>query len=222
MSAGDILIFMPTEQDIRETCDLLAGRFREEVLILPLFSRLTAAEQQQVFRPLTTRKIVVATNVAETSITIPGIRYVIDSGLARIAQYNPALADGRSSRSAHIKKQRRSAEGPLRPRPKRRLHPSLWGGGLSSAALSTPLRRSSVPTLAGVILRMSPSTWATSTPFPSSTDPQKSIRDGIETLLEFGGIETEDKDKCGPTHPWRLTERGRIMAQLPLIRGSHG
>ena len=64
---GDILIFMPTEQDIRETCDLLTGRFREEVVILPLFSRLTAAEQQQVFRPLSTRKIVVATNMAETS-----------------------------------------------------------------------------------------------------------------------------------------------------------
>ena len=68
---GDILIFMPTEQDIRETCDLLAGRFREEVSILPLFSRLTTAEQQLVFRPLTARKIIVATNVAETSITIP-------------------------------------------------------------------------------------------------------------------------------------------------------
>ena len=86
---GDILIFMPTEQDIRETCKLLTGRFREEAAILPLFSRLTTGEQQRVFRSLTVRKIVVATNVAETSITIPGIRYVIDTGLARISQYNP-------------------------------------------------------------------------------------------------------------------------------------
>jgi ATP-dependent helicase HrpA len=78
---GDILIFMPTEQDIRETCGLLAGRFREEAAILPLFSRLTTAEQQRVFRPLAERKIVVATNVAETSITIPGIR---DARAARL------------------------------------------------------------------------------------------------------------------------------------------
>ena len=63
---------MPTEQDIRETCEILAGSFREEVVILPLFSRLPRAEQQRVFRPSAARKIIVATNIAETSITIPG------------------------------------------------------------------------------------------------------------------------------------------------------
>jgi ATP-dependent helicase HrpA len=213
---GDILIFMPTEQDIRETCDLLAGSFREEIVILPLFSRLTAAEQQQVFRPLTTRKIVVATNVAETSITIPGIRYVIDSGLARIAQYNPR------SRTAGL---------PVRPiskssadqrkgrcgRVQNGVCIRLYGEeDYLGRSLYTPpeILRSN---LAGVILRMLSLNLGDIDAFPFIDRPaQKSIRDGIETLLELGGIETDVKDKRGPTHPWRLTERGRIMAQLPL------
>jgi ATP-dependent helicase HrpA len=85
---GDILIFMPGERDIRETSDLLEGRFGREAEIIPLFGLLSAADQQRVFAPLNRRKIVVATNIAETSLTIPGIRYVIDSGLARISRYN--------------------------------------------------------------------------------------------------------------------------------------
>jgi ATP-dependent helicase HrpA len=88
-SAGDVLIFMPGERDIRETSDLLAGRFEREAEIIPLFGMLSAGEQQRVFAECDRRKIVVATNIAETSLTIPGIRYVIDSGLARISRYNP-------------------------------------------------------------------------------------------------------------------------------------
>src|ERR1019366_7863048 len=80
---------MPGERDIRETGDLLEGRFGRETEIIPLFGWLSAADQQRVFAPLNRRKIVVATNIAETSLTIPGIRYVIDSGLARISRYNP-------------------------------------------------------------------------------------------------------------------------------------
>ncbi|MBW2427814.1 MAG: DEAD/DEAH box helicase, partial [Deltaproteobacteria bacterium] len=86
---GDILVFMPTEQDIRETCELIEGERPSGVRILPLFARLTAAEQNRVFARFAERKIIVATNVAETSITIPGIKYVIDSGLARISRYSP-------------------------------------------------------------------------------------------------------------------------------------
>ncbi len=86
---GDILIFMPGERDIRETSDLLEGRFGREAEIIPLFGLLSSTDQQRVFAPMTRRKIVVATNIAETSLTIPGIRYVIDSGLARISRYNP-------------------------------------------------------------------------------------------------------------------------------------
>jgi ATP-dependent helicase HrpA len=86
---GDILIFMPTEQDIRETCETMNGRRFPRTAILPLFARLSAGEQRKVFASTAGRKIIVATNVAETSITIPGIKYVVDTGLARISQYVP-------------------------------------------------------------------------------------------------------------------------------------
>ncbi|MGD9302180.1 MAG: DUF3418 domain-containing protein, partial [Desulfobacterales bacterium] len=75
--------------DIRETCELLEAQTRGGIRVMPLFARLTAAEQSRVFAPFSLRKIIVATNVAETSITIPGIKYVIDSGLARISRYSP-------------------------------------------------------------------------------------------------------------------------------------
>ncbi len=88
-SVGDILIFMPGERDIRETADQLEGRFNGEAEVIPLFGRLTAGEQQRVFSTSSRRKIVISTNIAETSLTIPGIRYVIDSGLARMSRYNP-------------------------------------------------------------------------------------------------------------------------------------
>ncbi|MFO7748351.1 MAG: helicase-related protein, partial [Orrella sp.] len=87
---GDILVFMPTEQDIRETCDILEANQYKAVTVLPLYARLSAPEQSRVFRPAAGRKIIVATNVAETSITIPNIKYVVDTGLARISNYIPA------------------------------------------------------------------------------------------------------------------------------------
>ncbi len=87
--AGDLLIFMPGERDIREIADQLEGRFGGAAEIVPLFGRLSSGDQQRVFSPTTSRKVVIATNIAETSLTIPGIRYVIDAGLARISRYNP-------------------------------------------------------------------------------------------------------------------------------------
>src|SRR5205085_5938195 len=76
-------------RDIREASDQLEGRFSGEVEVIPLFGRMSAGDQQRVFSTSYRRKIVIATNIAETSLTIPGIRYVIDSGLARISRYNP-------------------------------------------------------------------------------------------------------------------------------------
>ncbi|MBN1222099.1 MAG: ATP-dependent RNA helicase HrpA, partial [Candidatus Aminicenantes bacterium] len=86
--SGDILVFMPTEQDILETCERLEGRKYPGTTILPLFARLPGTQQGKVYH-VKGPKIVVATNVAETSLTIPGIRYVVDTGLARISQYQP-------------------------------------------------------------------------------------------------------------------------------------
>ena len=99
---GDILVFLPGERDIRDTeaalLDHLKGRGRRagddkgahpgDIEILPLYARLTAAEQHRVFEPHRLRRVVLATNVAETSLTVPGIRYVIDPGLARISRYS--------------------------------------------------------------------------------------------------------------------------------------
>ncbi len=88
-SFGDVLIFMPGERDIRETGDQLEGRFGREAEIVPLYGRLSSVDQQRVFAQSSRRKIVIATNIAETSLTIPGIRYVIDAGLVRMSRYNP-------------------------------------------------------------------------------------------------------------------------------------
>src|SRR5205823_4441743 len=90
---GDILVFLPGEREIRETADLLRGSlarrpYASAVEILPLYARLSVAEQQRVFAPSRGRRIVLATNVAETSLTVPGIHYVIDSGLARVRRYS--------------------------------------------------------------------------------------------------------------------------------------
>jgi ATP-dependent helicase HrpA len=91
-TGGDVLVFMPSERDIREASDLLESRIQNQkskIEIVPLFGRLSNIEQQRVFSPTQRRKIVIATNIAETSLTIPGIRFVVDTGLARLSRYSP-------------------------------------------------------------------------------------------------------------------------------------
>jgi ATP-dependent helicase HrpA len=85
---GDILVFMPTERDIRETCDLIRDKSGKSVEVFPLMGSLSNAEQEKVFASSSKRKVIVSTNIAETSLTIPGIRFVIDSGLARVSRYS--------------------------------------------------------------------------------------------------------------------------------------
>jgi len=125
----DTLIFLPTEKDIRECCDLLSGVL-PGALILPMFGRLAAADQKRIFKPSQRTKIVVATNVAETSITVPGIRYVIDSGLARISQYNVRGKNHQSSNHPNFTSQCRSAQGTMRTYRSRHMHQALLGRGL--------------------------------------------------------------------------------------------
>jgi ATP-dependent helicase HrpA len=213
---GDILVFMPTEQDIRDTCELITGRFKEQIAILPLFARLSSADQHRVFRPQGMRKIVVATNIAETSLTIPGIRYVIDTGLARVSQYNPrsrtaALPVRAISKSSADQRKGRSG------RVQNGICIRLYGEeDYQGRPLYTPpeiLRAN----LAGVILRMLALNLGDIYDFPFVDRPaQKSVRDGVDILLELGAIETEKKDDRGATHPYRLTERGRLMAKMPI------
>ncbi len=205
---GDVLIFMPTEQDIRETCDLLAGRFGKNMTILPMFSRLTWAEQQRVFQPSPKQKIVVATNVAETSITIPNIRYVIDTGLARIAQYNPrtrtaSLPIQNISRSSADQRQGRC--GRVRNGVCIRLYEK--NDYLIRPAFTPPeIIRAN---LAGVILRMLYLAIGDVYTFPFLDPPaKKQLTDGMEILKELGAIRIEEKPI--------LTDIGRLMARLPL------
>jgi ATP-dependent helicase HrpA len=94
-TGGDLLVFMPGERDIRETCDRLRAAHGDRLDVVPLYGRLTSGEQDRVFAPGPRRRIVVATNIAETSLTVPRIRYVVDTGLARISRYSPGTRSRR-------------------------------------------------------------------------------------------------------------------------------
>jgi ATP-dependent helicase HrpA len=213
--AGDILIFMPTERDIRETCDLLEGRDHRDWTVYPLYARLSSAEQRRVFRAVRGRNIIVATNVAETSITIPGIRYVIDSGLARIARYNPrtrasglpvepisrSSADQRAGRCGRVQNGiciRLYAREDYEERP-----------------LFTPpeILRSN---LAEVVLRMLALRIGDISTFPFVDPPgARNIKAGFNVLEELGAIERKADQRSGSSR-YVLTPRGGVMARMPL------
>ena len=187
-SRGDILVFMPTEQDIRDTCDLIEAGSSKGACILPLFARLTAVEQSRVFKRMAQRKIIVATNVAETSLTIPGIKYVIDSGLARISRYSPrtrttSLPVTAVSRSSAD--QRKGRCGRMQDGVCIRLYSEA---DYASRPLFTPpeIVRAN---LAEVILRMIALKLGDISEFPFIDRPDlKSINDGFNLLYELGAI----------------------------------
>jgi len=210
---GDILIFMPTEQDIRETCELLMGRSYEQTKILPMYARLSWLEQRRVFLPTPEQKIIVATNIAETSLTIPGISYVIDTGLARISLYNPRTR----TTSLPIRPISQSSAEQRKGRCGRVKHGiciRLYSReDLASRPLYMPpeiLRAN----LAEVILRMIALNLGDISSFPFVDSPTpRHIRDGIEVLLELGAV-TEQSSNGIPSY--RLTDKGRYMSRLPL------
>jgi ATP-dependent helicase HrpA len=216
-SCGDILVFMPTEQDIRETCEILAGRNYKDARILPLFARLTSAEQVKVFSRVAGRKIVVATNVAETSITIPGIKYVVDTGLARISRYSPRTRTTSlpvSPISKSSADQRKGRCGRVENGVCIRLFPEE---DYDTRPVYTPpeILRSN---LAEVVLRMIALNLGDISLFPFiDSPPVKSIKDGVDLLFELGAIAaTKRKGKTIGTAPYRLTDRGKMMAKLPI------
>jgi len=210
-SSGDMLVFMPTEQDIRETCDLIAGKYLKNTVVLPLFARLPAKEQSRIFTPLNGRKIIVATNIAETSITIPGIKYVIDTGLARISRYSPhsrttslpvvpiskSSADQRKGRCGRVENGvciRLFAEKDFDSRP---------------LFTSPEILRAN---LADVALRMTSLQLGEISEFPFiDLPPAKYIKDGYDLLMELGAI------KAGSGKlKYALTPKGRVMSTIPL------
>ncbi|MHC1763888.1 MAG: ATP-dependent RNA helicase HrpA [Verrucomicrobiia bacterium] len=203
---GDVLVFMPSERDIRETQDDLQGRYGDAAEIVPLFGRLSSGEQDRVFAPSTRRKIIVATNIAETSLTIPGVRYVVDTGLARISRYSPrtrtkrlpiepvsqSSARQRAGRSGRMENGvciRLYAEEDFAARPKD----------------SQPeIQRAN---LAEVILKMKAWRLGEIETFPFIDPPQnQAIQSGYQLLQELGALDAER----------RLTPLGQDLARLPV------
>ena len=208
----DILIFLPTEQDIRETCERLAKRCSG--LVLPLFARLSANAQKLVFSAAPQQKIIVATNIAETSLTIPGIKYVIDAGLARLLDYNPrsqttGLPVKPVSRSSA--EQRKGRCGRVQNGICIRLYSQEDYSGRPLYTLPEIMRSN----LAGVILRMLTLNLGTITSFPFIDRPHpKNIRDGIEILRDLGALTKDDRDP--ETEQYKLTPIGHTMSGFPL------
>ncbi len=203
---GDILVFMPTERDILDTVGLLRKKLQNPALILPLFGRLQGADQRKIFQPSRLRKIIVATNVAETSITVPGIRSVVDTGLARIARYNvragtTSLPVSRISRASCD--QRAGRCGRTGPGTCIRLYSEEDYLSRPEFILPEILRSN----LAEVILQMISLKLGDPRKFPFIDPPlPRAIHDGYRILRELGAITADN----------RLTGRGRIMAGLPL------
>ncbi len=225
--AGDILVFMPAERDIRETCDLLAGRRFPRVEVVPLFGRLTNTEQQRVFAPTSERRIVVATNIAETSLTIPGIRFVIDTGLARLSRY----AAPTRTRRLPIEPVARSSADQRKGRCGRvaagvciRLYSEQ--DYLDRPRFTQPeIQRCN---LADVILRLRVFGLGDIERFPFlNAPPAKAVRAGYQLLHELGALAAEadaGSKRAGPAPAVApdsppaagLTEIGRELARLPV------
>ncbi len=214
---GDILVFMPTEQDIRETCEILEANRYKGATVLPLYARLAAPDQSRVFKPAAGRKIIVATNVAETSITIPNIKYVVDTGLARISHYIPATRTTAlpiSPVSKSSADQRMGRCGRVQNGVCIRLYSEE---DYLSRPLYTPpeiLRAN----LAEVILRMIALRLGDIDSFEFvDAPPAKQIRDGFGILFELDAIEKPgEKRKKAFGRDVRLTPKGRMMAKMPL------
>jgi ATP-dependent helicase HrpA len=214
---GDILIFMPTEQDIGETMEILRGKQQAGVSILPLFARLSAKEQSKVFSTGPGRKVVVSTNVAETSLTIPGIKYVIDTGLARIPSYSPrtrttALPVAPISQSSA--NQRKGRCGRVENGICIRLYDEDEFTGRPFFTSPEILRSN----LAEVILRMLSLGLGEVSSFPFIDPPApKSIKDGFDTLMELSAIQRPPKKgKKNTEGKFVLSPMGKTMARLPM------
>jgi ATP-dependent helicase HrpA len=208
---GDVLVFLSGEREIRDTADALRGRFKDDDLdVLPLYARLSSAEQQKVFQPHRRRRVVLATNVAETSLTVPGIKYVVDPGFARMSRY-----------SARLKVQRL----PIEPISQASADQRKGRCGRTSNGICIRLYdeedfaerpRFTDPeilrtNLASVILQMAALDLGTVAEFPFLDPPDaRQVRDGVNLLHELGALDP------GAPSGKRLTGVGRKLARLPV------
>jgi ATP-dependent helicase HrpA len=208
---GDVLAFLSGEREIRDAAELLSGRLGAAVEVLPLYSRLAAADQQKVFgrgRNRRSRRVVLATNVAETSVTVPGIRFVVDSGLARVSRYSTRLKVQRlpvepiSRASADQRKGRcgRVADGICV-----RLYSEEDYNARPEFTDPEVLRTN----LASVILQMAALGLGEIEAFPFLEPPdRRQVRDGVALLDELRALD--------PSAPEPLTPLGRKLARLPI------
>ncbi|GGU95205.1 ATP-dependent helicase [Streptomyces albospinus] len=208
---GDVLVFLSGEREIRDTADALNKKNLPATEVLPLYARLSHAEQHRVFQRHTGRRIVLATNVAETSLTVPGIKYVIDPGMARISRYSFRTKVQRlpiepvSQASANQRKGRcgRTSDGICI-----RLYSEddfLTRPEFTDAEI---LRTN----LASVILQMTAAGLGDIEKFPFIDPPdRRNIKDGVDLLSELGALDIKQKDLRK-----RLTPLGRKLSQLPV------
>lgn len=218
-AAGDVLVFASGEREIRDFAEAIADLKLSNTEILPLFARLSAAEQNRIFQSHSARRVVIATNVAETSLTVPGIRYVIDPGTARISRYSYRTKVQRlpiekiSQASAN---QRAGRCGRVAPGICIRLYSEE--DYLARAEYTDPeiLRTN----LAAVILQMTSAKLGDIRKFPFIERPdERYINDGLNLLQELHALAPQRKGRNKPGRGYngpRLTPVGRQLAQLPL------
>ncbi len=203
---GDVLVFLPGEREIREAAEALRKHHPKNTEILPLFSRLSAEEQDRVFERGPHRRIVLATNVAETSLTVPGIHYVIDTGLARIKRYSPRQKIDQlriEPISQAAARQRAGRCGRVASGIAIRLYDEAEFNERPEFTTPEILRTS----LASVILRMAALDLGPIAEFPFIEPPTpRQVEDGYRLLFELGAIDPERK----------LTGMGRELARLPV------
>ncbi|HEX2604903.1 MAG TPA: ATP-dependent RNA helicase HrpA [Oxalicibacterium sp.] len=206
IGSGDVLVFLPGEREIRDAAEALRKHHPPHVEILPLFARLSAQEQERIFKPTNARRIVLATNVAETSLTVPGIRYVVDAGLARVKRYSyrnkveqlqiePVAQSAANQRAGRCGRVAAGVCIRLYDEQDYLLRPKFT---------DPEILRSS---LAAVILRMKSLHLTDVEEFPFIEPPLgRAIADGYQLLQELGAVDDDNK----------LTKLGRDLARLPL------
>jgi ATP-dependent helicase HrpA len=221
---GDVLVFLPGEAEIRDAADAIRGAYRSQtapVEVLPLYGRLSAAEQHRVFEPSTVaglrRRVILATNVAETSLTVPGIKYVIDTGTARISRYSSRSKvqqlpiEAVSQASAN---QRSGRAGRTSPGIAIRLYGEDDFDKRPEFTEPEILRTS----LAAVVLQMLSLGFGDIAEFPFLTPPEsRDVRSAFDLLVELGAVQAGRgaSTGSGPEAP-RLTRIGRDIARMPI------
>lgn len=207
---GDTLVFLPGEREIREAAELLEGRKYRDTLVLPLFARQAASEQGAVFRPVPSkRRVILATNVAETSLTIPGIRFVIDSGLARVSRHDPGSGIQRlrvEEISKASARQRRGRCGRISEGVCVRLYSEEDFAERPDFTDPEILRSN----LAGVVLQMEHLGLGDPLDFPFVDPPQpKRVAQAYRVLEEIGAVRKHGRKV-------EVTGIGHSLARLPL------